>query len=443
MKTLKTYNPKNGELLAELEVTTTEKIHSMVKNSHVAQKEWAKLTVKERGDFIVKAYDGILENKQELADLIHNEMGKTPAEALREVEVYASGIRNMANELEEALAPHSNSVGSITTTTLYDPLGVCASITPWNFPMGMPHTLMMPSLIAGNTVLFKPSEEVTLIGLKYAEILNRTLPENVLQVVVGAGEQGKELVESDVQLITFTGSQNTGKNILQSAGKDLKRVLLELGGKDPLIVMDDADIEAAAGFAALNSFRNTGQVCVSTEQVFVTSKNHDKFLSLLLDKTKEVEVGSMINKRQKDHVVKQVKQAIEMGAKLEFGDIEGEHLTPIVLSNVTPQMNIMIDETFGPVACVMRVDSEQEAIDISNMTNYGLGAVIFGEDTDSAYTYATQLKTGMVGINKACGGVKGSPWVGYGQSGYGFHGSTAGHRQFAQVRIISVTSNCK
>jgi acyl-CoA reductase-like NAD-dependent aldehyde dehydrogenase len=439
MTTLKSYNPKNGELLAEIETTSNSDIKKMVDASHIAQKSWSALSVKERGDIIVKAYEGIVAQKQELAELIYNEMGKTETEALREVEAYAGGIQNMANELDEALASHSKTIGDITTTTLYSPLGVCASITPWNFPMGMPHTLMMPSLMAGNTVLFKPSEEVTLIGMKYAEILNKVLPKDVLQIVIGTGEQGKTLVESDVQLITFTGSQNTGKHILQSAGKDLKRVLLELGGKDPMIILDDVNLDAAIDFAALNSFRNAGQVCVSTEQIFVTEKNHDTFLKGLIEKTKSVEIGSMINKRQQNHVVKQVKEAIEMGAVLELGSIDGDHLTPIVLSNVTPDMNIMIDETFGPVACVMKVKNAEEAIEISNRTNYGLGGVIFANDTDKAYEYAGQLKIGMVGINKACSGVKGSPWVGYGESGYGFHGSTAGHRQFTQVRIISVT----
>jgi acyl-CoA reductase-like NAD-dependent aldehyde dehydrogenase len=440
MTTLKTYNPKNGELLAELQKTSESDIKKMVTASHIAQKTWSVLSVKERGNIIVKAYDGIIAQKQELAELIHNEMGKTKVESLREVEAYAGGIKNMANELDEALASHSNTQGNITTTTLYDPLGVCASITPWNFPMGMPHTLMMPSLMAGNTVLFKPSEEVTLIGMKYAEILNKVLPKNVLQVVIGAGDEGKVLVESDVQLITFTGSQNTGKHILQSAGKDLKRVLLELGGKDPMIVLDDVDLEAAIDFAALNSFRNAGQVCVSTEQIFVTEKNHDEFLKGLIEKTKSVEIGVMINKRQQDHVIKQVKEAIEMGAVLELGSVDVDHLSPIVLSHVTPDMNIMIDETFGPVACVMKVKNPEEAIEITNRSNYGLGGVIFGKDTDKAYEYATQLKIGMVGINKACSGVKGSPWVGYGQSGYGFHGSVAGHRQFTQVRIVSVVN---
>lgn len=439
--TLKTFNPATGELIKELEITSKQAIEEMVIKAHQAQKTWGARSLQDRASCVVKAMDEVKKNKQELADLIHLEMGKTPKEALAEVEHYSSGIDRMAQEVIDALTPTTKTVGNVTTTTYYDPLGVCASITPWNFPMGMPHTLMMPSLMAGNTVLFKPSEEVPLIGLKYAELLNKSLPQDILQVVIGAGEQGKILVEADVQLITFTGSQTTGKHILQSAGKDLKRVLLELGGKDPLIVLDDADLEAAAQFAANNSFRNTGQVCVSTEQIFVMKKQESAFLELLKKYAADIKLGSMIHKKQKEHVLKQVKEAVQEGAKLEHGNINTTTIEPMILSQLKPSMNIMVDETFGPVACVVGVDSPEEALEISNQTNYALGGVIFSKDVEKAKKLGRQMKAGMVGINKSCGGAPGSPWVGAGQSGYGFHGSANGHRQFTQLRILSEVHN--
>ena len=311
MTKLNTYNPTTGELLASLDVASDNAIDEMLVSAKAAQAIWGAKSVQERADIVVKAYEGITAQEQELADLIHTEMGKTPAEALSEVRAYAGGIANMASEVVEALEPVERKAGNTVTTTYHDPLGVCASITPWNFPMGMPHTLMMPSLMAGNTILFKPSEEVPLIGIKYAEILNKVLPENILQVVVGTGEQGKKLVESDVQLITFTGSQATGKHILSQAGKDLKRVLLELGGKDPLIVLEDADIDAAAKFAAGNSFRNAGQVCVSTEQIFVLEAHEEEFVAKLKEYAGEVQIGAMIHSRQRDQVVKQVNEALD------------------------------------------------------------------------------------------------------------------------------------
>jgi len=437
MTKLNTYNPTTGELLASLDVASDNAIDEMLVSAKAAQAIWGAKSVQERADIVVKAYEGITAQEQELADLIHTEMGKTPAEALSEVRAYAGGIANMASEVVEALEPVERKAGNTVTTTYHDPLGVCASITPWNFPMGMPHTLMMPSLMAGNTILFKPSEEVPLIGIKYAEILNKVLPENILQVVVGTGEQGKKLVESDVQLITFTGSQATGKHILSQAGKDLKRVLLELGGKDPLIVLEDADIDAAAKFAAGNSFRNAGQVCVSTEQIFVLEAHEEEFVAKLKEYAGEVQIGAMIHSRQRDQVVKQVNEALDKGAKLVLGDPKADKLEPIILTGVTPDMNIMIDETFGPVASIVKVKSAEEAVQIANAGNFALGGVIFGKDLTKAKAIGRTLNAAMVGINKSCGGIKGSPWVGAGQSGYGYHGATAGHRQFTQLRILS------
>ncbi len=437
MTTLKTINPKNNELLAELTITSNAEIDAMIQTAKSAQKDWGLLSVEQRAKPILSAYKEIVDRKAEFAELIHNEMGKTMAEALGEVTAYTGGIQRMVEEVTEAIQATTREEGGVRTTTFYDPLGVCASITPWNFPLGMPHTLMMPSLLSGNTILFKPSEEVPLIGIKYAEVLNNHLPPGVLQTVIGAGEQGKYLVESDVQLITFTGSQATGKHILASAGKGLKRVLLELGGKDPLIVMEDADLEQAAKFAATNSFRNAGQVCVSTEQIFISANQKAEFIDKLKKFAETITIGSMIHKKQEDHVRAQVKDAIAKGAVLEYGDINSERIQPMILSNVKADMDIMIDETFGPVACVVDVDSADEAVSIANNTNYALGGVIFSGNTKAAHQLGRQLKVGMVGINRGVSGAKGSPWVGASQSVYGFHGSVAGHRQFTQIRILS------
>ncbi len=438
---LKCLNARTGEVMEELAITPVSEIDNIVAKSHIAQKKWSLLSIDERSDYIRKAYETITEDLEGFANLIHEEMGKTMPEALGEIKVYTSGLENMIKEVKEALTPEVNSAGELETTTYFDSLGVCASITPWNFPMGMPHTLMMPSLMAGNTIVFKPSEEVTLIGIAYAKYLNKFLPEDVLQVVVGAGEQGKALVEADVQLVTFTGSQRTGKNILETGAKDLKRVILELGGKDALIVMDDVDIDSASKFATINSFRNCGQVCVSTEKILVTDKNHDVFVEKLVERAKRLEVSSLINKTQKNHVLAQIDDAMKKGAKMVLGDPskdEKNFLSPVVLTNVTNDMDIMIDETFGPVACITKVKDLDHAVDLANEGEYALGSVIFGNDKEQAKNVARKLKAGMIGINKSCGGVKGSPWVGAGQSGYNFHGSNAGHRMFTQVRIVTV-----
>ncbi len=440
MKKLETFNPSTGECLAKLSITPSKELQAMLTRAKKAQIEWARKSIRVRANLILKAYEKIGDRAQKMADLIHKEMGKIPSEARLEVDSNITSISQIADKVVEALKPEETTDGVTRTTSYWDPLGVNACITPWNFPMGMPQTLMIPSLIAGNTVLFKPSEEVPLVGIEYAKILNKTLPLDVLQVVVGSGEQGRELVESDVQLITFTGSQTTGKHILEHAGKGLKRVLLELGGKDPLIILEDADLDAAAKFAASNSFRNTGQVCVSTEKIFVMEGQMREFVNKIKKYTDEIQVGPMIHSRQKDHVLQQIDEAVSGGAKIIYGDpqkTEGNHLQPVILVDVTPEMNIMVDETFGPVVCITAVKNENEAVEQSNLGSYALGGVVFSTNLDHARSVARRLNAGMVGINRRVGGASGSPWVGAKGSGYGYHGSSGGHRQFTQLRIVS------
>ena len=313
----------------------------------------------------------------------------------------------------------------------------------------MPHSLVLPALMAGNAVLLKPSEETPLIAQAYADALNAVLPTHLLQVVHGADAQGKALVASSVDLIAFTGSRGAGKHILGAAAPGLKRVILELGGKDPMIVLDDADLEAAAVFAARNSYRNAGQVCVSTERIYVHERVAGPFLDLLGAKTREVrqgpgtddgvEVGPMVNARQRDHVLRQIDAAVQSGARVVAGGSghHGNFVRPTLLADLSPDMEIMREETFGPVACVRTFRTDDDAVREANDTPFGLGAVVFGE-AEHALRVARGLDAGMIGVNKSCGGASGAPWVGAKESGYGYHSSKAGHRQFAQARVVSV-----
>jgi succinate-semialdehyde dehydrogenase/glutarate-semialdehyde dehydrogenase len=269
-------------------------------------------------------------------------------------------------------------------------------------------------------------------------------------VIHGADAVGKALVDSDVDLIAFTGSRETGKKILAAAAGGLKRVVLELGGKDPMIVLEDADLEAAARFAVHNSFRNAGQVCVSTERIYVDRSVAAAFEELMAKFTAEIKVGDgteegvsvgpMINDRQRDHVLRQIDAAVSGGARVVAGGTghRGPFLMPTVLSDTTDRMEIMREETFGPVTCIAGFDTPEEAVRMANDTPFGLGAVVFGRDETRAAAVARRLEAGMIGINKSCGGAAGSPWVGAKQSGYGFHSSRDGHRQFAQTRVVSL-----
>ena len=447
--TLDSINPATGTSIGSVDVTPADHIDSVVATAHQAQTDWAALTVKERADMLRPVAEALAARADELGDLITAEMGKPQAEGRGEAGYAGTVLPGLLDSLVESLQPEHLDDGSIDTTLYYDPFGVCGVITPWNFPFLMPQQTVVPALVAGNTVVMKPSEETPLVGQAFVDIYNECLPEGVLQIVHGDEAQGKALVQSDVNLIAFVGSRAAGQHILQAAGGGLKRVILELGGKDPMIVLDDASVEDAAEFAVFNSFRNCGQVCVSTERIYVEDGIADDFEQAVLRKVAELKIGDgaeegttigpMVSAQQKSMVLKQLEVAKQQGATVACGDspLDGNYVTPTVLTGLDHSMDIMREETFGPIACIMRVENEEQALELANDTPYGLGAAVFGSDLDRAAHVARRMTAGMVGINKGCGGAKGSPWVGAQQSGYGFHGGPHGHRQFTQVRIVS------
>ncbi len=447
--TLTSLNPSTGEPVGEVPVTPSDRIAEVVARARAAQIEWGALTAAQRAEVLAPAGEKLVARADELGELLTREMGKPLREGIGEVRGCGASLAATAKEVADALAPETLEDDHTFSTVHHDPFGVCAVITPWNFPLAMPHWMVVPALIAGNTVVLKPSEETPLIAQAYADVLSEVLPANVLQIVHGADDQGKALVAADVDMIAFTGSRATGQAILGSAAAGLKRVILELGGKDPLVVLDDADIEKAAKFAVMNSFRNAGQVCVSTERIFVdesiASQFEDRMVEMLetmpvgdgMDEASRV--GPMINATQRDHVLRQIDDAVASGARVVAGgkDHHDNFIHPTILGDLNDDMGIMRDETFGPVACVARFKDVDEAVARANDTPYGLGAVVFGGDEDRALSVARRLDAGMIGVNKGCGGASGSPWVGAKQSGYGYHGSKAGHRQFAQARVLS------
>ncbi len=440
-------NPADGTVVGEVPITPVDEIPGIVARSRAAQKAWRAMPIEERARCIAAAGPEIVERSEELGRLLTREMGKPLGMAIGEVRSCGKGLDDEVSEIVEALAPEVLEDERTHTTLYRDPFGVCAAITPWNFPMSMPHWLAIPALVAGNTVVLKPSEETPLIAQAWADIVMKHLPEDVLIVIHGDEAQGRALVAAEVDMVGFTGSRAAGAHILSAAGKDLKRVLLELGGKDPLVVLEDADVDRAARFAARNSFRNSGQVCVSTERIYVAEPIREAFTSKLVEAARALKIGDglqdgtdlgpMINARQKGHVVNQVRDAVQSGATLAFGTVEadGNFLGPVVLTDVDHSMGIMRDETFGPVAAVQGFSDADEAVQLANDTPYGLGAIVFGEGEVDAV--ARRLDAGMIGVNRSIGGASGSPWVGAKQSGYGFHSGPHGHRQFTQVRIVS------
>ena len=323
METLKSYNPATREILGEVEITPAVEVPNIVARAKAAQPAWGDLGLEGRAELIKATADIFVDRVQEHGELMTKEMGKPLKEAIGEAKSLGWGIEEELAEIIEALKPEVVEDGRLRSTVYHDPLGVVGAITPWNFPMSMPAWMILPSLAAGNTVVFKPSEETPLCGQAYADVLNEVLPNDVLIVVHGADDQGKAIVQSDVDMIAFTGSREAGKHIMREASGTLKRVVLELGGKDPMIVLGDADIARAAKFAASNSFRNAGQVCISTERIFVMDSVAQEFEQAVTKIASamtvgsgmgDVDMGPMVNGQQRDHVLRQVESAIAGGA---------------------------------------------------------------------------------------------------------------------------------
>ena len=448
-QTLSSHDPATGETVGTVPITPVSEIPALVERSQAAAREWAEVSLEDRRDALLPFGEALAAEAERIGTILTREMGKPLPQGIGETRYCGAGLEKTLDEIVAALSPERLEDDNVLSEIVFDPFGVCAAITPWNFPISMPHWTIVPALMAGNSVVLKPSEKTPLVADEYVKLLAPMLPTDLVQIIHGDEAQGRALVSSNVQLIAFTGSRAAGQNILSEAGKDLKRVILELGGKDPLVVLDDADLDAAAQFAVMNSFRNAGQVCVSTERIYVQDSVGEKFEELVAQKTRDLvvgpgmdegsEIGPMIDSGQRDHVVAQIEEAKSHGAKVLVGGEtpEGNFVKPTVLTGVDHSMPIMVEETFGPVVGIQRVSDDESAIAAANDSPYGLGAAVFGGDETRAERVARRLSAGMVGINKGCGGASGSPWVGARQSGYGYHSGRDGHRQFAQLRVVS------
>ncbi|MCC7158479.1 MAG: aldehyde dehydrogenase, partial [Ignavibacteria bacterium] len=284
------------------------------------------------------------------------------------------------------------------------------------------------------------------------DIFNKHLPHGVINLVQGADEVGDYLIHSGIDMIAFVGSQAVGRHIMRVAGDKLKRIVLELGGKDPMIVLDDADLQKAANFAVNGSLRNTGQVCVSVERIYVQDKVADKFTTLVADGVRNfkygsgydesVQMGPLVSHKQRENVLSQVNDAIKNGARLVTGgkapkNSKGFFMEPTLITNLSHKHRIMNEETFGPVVAIQKVKTADEALSLANDSPFGLGATIWSKNKKKALGIARKVESGMIGVNQGIGAVSGTPWVGVKQSGYGYIGSIDGIRQFTVPRKIS------
>jgi len=335
-------------------------------------------------------------------------------------------------------------LANFRATISYHPLGVIAVIGPWNYPMFTPMGSIAYALAAGNAVVFKPSELTPLVGARLAEIAAKSIAvPDLLQVVTGAGATGAALSRAAVDKIAFTGSTATGKKIMAAAAERLTPVLLELGGKDPMIVTDDADLDKAADACVFGALTNTGQACISVERVYVADAVHDAFVERVVNNVKHLKVGgddghlgAMTSPAQVGIVKDHLEDAVRRGAKVLTGGpdaISGNYIQPTVLTGVTHEMKVMTEETFGPVIPIARVGSTEEALRLANESRYGLGSSVFGK---RARELADKIRAGMTSVNSVMGfaGIPSLPFGGVGESGFGrIHGDD-GIREFCRTK---------
>ena len=451
-RTFADVDPSTGAVLAEIPCADEAAVQAAVAAARNALPSWAALGIDGRLEVLERVAKRFEDETliDRLASLTTSEMGKPLVAARREAAGMARGIRNGSKTAAEALAPVETREDDTVTRISREPLGVVAAITPWNFPLGMAREIVVPALTAGNTVVFKPSELVPLTGDLMYEVFAAELPAGVLQLVQGDDQTGKALVAAEIDMVGFVGSVEAGRHIMAACGAGLKRIVLELGGKDPMIVCKDADLEVAAEFAVRESMRNSGQVCCGVERIYVEKPVADRFTELVVDKARELTVGNpredvfmgpMSNEGQRRHVLDQIDDARKRGANVLCGGgaIQGEgyFLAPTVIAGVDESMDLMTKETFGPVAAIRVVDDAEQAVRLANDSEYGLGASVWCGSNEAGVAIAARLESGQVGVNRGLGGAGDPPWAGAKQSGFGFLGSPDGYRQFSRPLSVS------
>ena len=437
------YNPATNEEVGRVKNFSAEEVRQAVENSRKAFQVWRKTPFAERRRIVMRAREVILAQMDEIAKLISDEMGKPLAEAMSaEIAPVLDLMQFFAKNTEKMLRPEKRNIGLLglmgrSSKIIYKPLGVVGIISPWNFPLSIPLGEVVMALMAGNTVVLKPSELTPVIGEKIAEILEvARLPKNVLQVVSGDGKTGSALVDANVDKIMFTGSVATGKKVAERAAKTLTPVVLELGGKDPMIVFADSNLDKASSAAVWGAFTNSGQACSSVERLYVQEKIAEKFTRLIVEKTEElqqgpgsdedVEIGSMSSETQIKIVEDHVEEFRKSGADILTGgkrneSFKGVFFSPTVIKGANNEMRPMREETFGPTLPIATFKTEDEAIDLANDTDFGLTASVWTGDLTRGKRVAEKILAGTVMVNEVLytHGIGQTPWGGFTDSGYG------------------------
>jgi acyl-CoA reductase-like NAD-dependent aldehyde dehydrogenase len=436
-------DPSNGEVIGHAALMNVDDVVASVQYARAAQPAWAALSYRERARNVLRARELVLAQIDEIANLVSRETGKPPVEAISMEIVPTLDLMNyFARNTEAFLKRQKIDIGQYgvlgrSSYIFYKPLGVVGIISPWNFPWATPLDEIVMALMAGNTVVLKPSELTSLTALKIGEIFKQAqFPEGVLEIVTGDGSTGAALVQAGVDKIMFTGSVATGKQVAEAAAKHLTPVVLELGGKDPMIVLEDAKLENAARAAIWGAFCNSGQACASIERCYVHESIAEQFIELIVKETRAlrqgqptvegVDVGAMTNERQLQIVESHLSDAVKKGARVVTGgsridNSKGWFHEPTVVTNVDHSMELMTEETFGPVLPIMTFKTDDEAVELANDSIYGLTAAVFTSDIRRGRAIAERIDAGTVMINEVVytHAVAQTPWGGVKQSGYG------------------------
>jgi len=455
-------NPATGEVLRELECAGDAEVQAAVARARTAQPAWAEAGLRQRITVLREFQRRLHERKSEIARAITQEAGKPVAEALTtEVLVVLDAARflidNAYHLLRDEEVPHGNLATKLKRGRLVrEPYGVVGIISPWNYPFSIPATETLAALVAGNAVVLKPSEQTSLIALELRTLLlGAGVPGDVFQVIVGDGATGAALIHSRIDKLIFTGSVATGKRIAAAAAERLLPVVLELGGKDPMLVLDDADIGVASSAAVWGAFVNAGQACLSVERCYVDRSLYEAFLKACVEKTKKLrvgrgldrdtDVGPMIHERQLQIVESHVEDAVRRGARVLAGgsrvpELGANFYKPTVLADVTHDMRIMREETFGPVLPVMAFDTDEEAVRLANDSEFGLSASIFTGDNARGERLARQIQVGSVMVNDviSCFGISEAPHGGVKSSGIGRAHGRFGLEEMVRLKYLDV-----
>ena len=449
-KIIKTVNPATEEIIQEYEVMTKEQIIEKVKKGQNTFQNWKRDSSK-RTDLLHDFANELRKDKENLAMTATKEMGKAIKEARSEVEKCAWVIEYYADNGQIFSTDEVVNTDARKTVIKFQPTGVIGSIMPWNFPYWQALRFAAPSLMIGNTIVLKPASATMQCGIEIEKAFNKAgLPGGVFQTLVGDSTIAESLIDSDVNAVTFTGSVPVGAKVAQRATSQLKKTVLELGGSDPFIVCEDADVEKASSGAIKGRFINCGQSCIASKRFIVVKKVANEFIEQFVQKTEklkvgdplsdETDIGPLVNAGGLKKIDSQVKASIKEGAEVLTGGEQtgkkGYFFKPTVLKNVHPKMSIAQEEVFGPVAPIIVANDEAEAIELANDSEYGLGASIWTQDLDKAERFSSSVESGIVSVNNVVASDPRVPFGGVKKSGFGRELSRYGMLEFVNIKSV-------